>query len=379
MAGTTRQPTASAGALPARRRVAPTIAPRRRALYPRSGGVKKRRRRIKVAAATVLRGAPVTRSGPAMTSELAHALVPFFFSIAMGYFAGKSHAGNLPIVSINTMLVDYALPFALFVYTAKMPRAALASHLAPIAVITIVMLVPYFASLALSKHVFHVDASRRAVRAVTVGMPNFAAVGLPLLVAVYCESSTLTVAFAITIASVVMSPACLILLERARSAGRPRQPQAPLLAHALRNTFTRPVVVAPLAGIAFSLLGWHLPALIGQSLGLIGGTTAGLALFSTGLILAALPIRLNAEVFVALLLGHLVQPLLAWLCVRLFAVPAPLAGQLVLLAAIPCGSFGILFGLAYDIDDPTAGATLVASSVASAATLTVTIYLLRFI
>ncbi|RQS16097.1 hypothetical protein DIE07_00985 [Burkholderia sp. Bp9002] len=190
-----------------------------------------------------------------MTSELAHALVPFFFSIAMGYFAGKSHAGNLPIVSINTMLVDYALPFALFVYTAKMPRAALASHLAPIAVIAIVMLVPYFASLALSKHVFHVDASRRAVRAVTVGMPNFAAVGLPLPVAVYGESSTLTVAFAITIASVVMSPACLILLERARSAGHPRQPQAPLLARALYNTFTRPVVVAPLAGIAFSLLG----------------------------------------------------------------------------------------------------------------------------
>ncbi|KAF1040443.1 MAG: hypothetical protein GAK33_00060 [Burkholderia lata] len=69
----------------------------------------------------------------------------------------------------------------------------------------------------------------------------------------------------------------------------------------------------------------------------------------------------------------------AWFCVRLFSVPAPMAGQLVLLAAIPCGSFGILFGLGYDIDDPTAGATLVASSLLSAVTLTITISLLRFV
>jgi malonate transporter len=314
-----------------------------------------------------------------MIAEISHALVPFFFSIVAGYFAGKRNADNMPIASINKMLVDYALPFALFVYTARMPRAELVGHLVPVAVIVIFMLVPYFASLALSKYVFQVDPSRAAVRAVTVGMPNFAAVGLPLLVAVYGESSTLTVAFAITIASVVMSPACLILLERARSNGRPRQPQAQLLATALLNTFLKPVVFAPLGGIAFALIGWRLPDLIAQSLGIVGGTTAGLALFSTGLILATLPIRLNTEVFVALLLAHVLQPLLAWLCVRLFSVPAPVAGQLVLLAAIPCGSFGILFGLAYDVDDPTAGSTLVASSILSAVTLTITIYLLRYI
>ncbi|VWB34260.1 auxin efflux carrier [Burkholderia lata] len=313
-----------------------------------------------------------------MTAQLSSALVPFFFSIAMGYFAGKTNAGNMPIGSINKMLVDYALPFALFVYTAKMVRAELVSHLVPVAVIVIFMLVPYFASLVLSKHVFHVDPGRAAVRAVTVGMPNFAAIGLPLLVAVYGESSTLTVAFAITIASVVMSPACLILLERARGTERPGRPNAPPLAGALLNTFLKPVVLAPLGGMACSVLGWHLPTLIAQSLGIIGATTAGLALFSTGLILAALTIRLNLEVGVELLLGHIVQPLLAWFCVRLFSVPAPMAGQLVLLAAIPCGSFGILFGLGYDIDDPTAGATLVASSLLSAVTLTITISLLRF-
>jgi hypothetical protein len=42
--------------------------------------------------------------------EIAYALVPFFFSMAMGYLAGKLTRGAMPLSSINTMLVVYALP-----------------------------------------------------------------------------------------------------------------------------------------------------------------------------------------------------------------------------------------------------------------------------
>jgi malonate transporter and related proteins len=312
-----------------------------------------------------------------MPHEIAYALVPFLFSIAVGFFAGRISGGKLPIVSINTMLVDYALPFALFVYTTRMQRASLNSHLLPVLVLTIVMLIPYFVSLLLSRYTFKVERTRAAVRAVTIGMPNFAAVGLPLLHAVYGDASTLTVALAITTASVVMSPACLILLERAKSDGS-GQPKLHLLAKALLNTFLKPVVLAPIAGVLWSLAGLHLPDLVAQSLNIIGSTTAGLALFSTGLVLAAQPFQLNVEVFVCVALSNVVQPLLAWACTLIFAMPAAIAGQVVLLAAIPCGSFGILFGLAYDVKDPTAGTILVASSLISALSLTVTIYLLRY-
>lgn len=315
-----------------------------------------------------------------MTSEIASALIPFLFSMGAGYFAGRIKKGAMPLSSINTMLVDYALPFALFLYTAKMQRASLAQHAVLIAVLVGVMLVPYFASLLVSRFVFKSDPATAAVRAVTIGMPNFASVGLPLLRAVYGPESDLTVAIAVTTAAVVMSPAALILLERARPAApaSPNQSQGTdeLLAKALRNTFLKPVVLAPIAGVLASVCGWSLPDLLSQSLNIIGSTTAGLALFSTGLVLAAQPFKLDAQAGFGVLLSNVVQPLMALALVNLLGVPKAIAGQAILLAAIPCGSFGILFGLSYGVSDASAGTTLVASSLLSAVTLSGTIVLL---
>jgi malonate transporter len=315
-----------------------------------------------------------------MTSEIASALIPFLFSMGAGYFAGRIKQGAMPLSSINTMLVDYALPFALFLYTAKMQRASLAQHAVLIAVLVGVMLVPYFASLLVSRAVFKSDLATAAVRAVTIGMPNFASVGLPLLRAVYGPESDLTVAIAVTAGAVVMSPAALILLERARPAAPDSsnefQGTDGLLAKALRNTLLKPVVLAPIAGVLASLCGWTLPDLLSQSLNIIGSTTAGLALFSTGLVLAAQPFKLDAQAGFGIVLSNVVQPLIALALVSLLAVPKAIAGQAILLAAIPCGSFGILFGLQYGVSDASAGTTLVASSVLSAVTLSGTIVLL---
>lgn len=72
------------------------------------------------------------------------------------------------------------------------------------------------------------------------------------------------------------------------------------------------------------------------------------------------------------LLSNVVQPLIALLLVSVLSLPKAIAGQAVLLAAIPCGTFGILFGLPYGVKDTSAGTTLVVSSVLSVLTLSVT-------
>src|SRR5471032_684516 len=114
-----------------------------------------------------------------------HRFDPVLFLDGNWVFAGKVNPGRMPLSSINTMLVDYALPFALFLYTARIKPADLASHATLIAVLAVVMLAPYLISLALSRLWFRVNLGHAAVRSVTIGMPNFAAVGLPILHAVY--------------------------------------------------------------------------------------------------------------------------------------------------------------------------------------------------
>jgi hypothetical protein len=94
--------------------------------------------------------------------------------MATRFIAGEAKRGKLPIVSINAVLVDYALSFALLLDTGNMRRESL-----PIFIITISMPVPsfVFVSLAHLNSAFEVEKRLAAVRAVALGMPNFAAVG----------------------------------------------------------------------------------------------------------------------------------------------------------------------------------------------------------
>lgn len=294
--------------------------------------------------------------------------------MAAGFFAGRFSKRPMPLVTLNTMLVEYALPFSLFIYTARMNPQTLSQNGAVVAVLCMVMLLPYLVSLGLSRWVFPANLGSAAVKAVTIGMPNFASVGLPLLHALYGRDADITVAVAVTTASVVMSPAGMILLERCQPVP---EGSRGLLGKALRNAFLKPVVIAPLAGTALSISGIALPDLVAQSLGVVGNTTAGLALFSTGLVLAAQPFRLEAEVWVGAFLSNALQPMLAWGMTWLLGLPTGLASQVILLSAIPCGAFGILFGLSYGVTDRAAGTTLVVSSVLSGVTLTLTILLLH--
>ena len=73
-------------------------------------------------------------------------------------------------------------------------------------------------------------------------------------------------------------------------------------------------------------------------------------------------------------LRHLiVHPLLA--AVQMRPMNRDTARAVLLLCALPSGFFGILFGLRYGFESHVAGSTLIASSLASAATVAVALVL----
>jgi len=119
-----------------------------------------------------------------------------------------------------------------------------------------------------------------------------------------------------------------------------------------------------------------IPALADKCLSLIGAATAGSGLFLTGLILSAQPIRITREVTIGAVLKNVLQPLLALLLVWLLRLPQPIAGEAVLLIAIPAGFFGLVFGAGYGSRPAVAGSTLVVSSVASVVTLAIAVALM---
>jgi len=308
-----------------------------------------------------------------MITLVASALVPVFFVLALGYWAGwKRLVDNQQVRSLNVLVMNFTLPAALFIATAQTPRAELAEETNLIVVLAVSMWAIYAINYFLQRRVWAVGPGECSVRALTVGLPNYAAIGLPLLGSVLGPKSAVDVAIAIAAGSTLISPVTLVILA-GQKAGSQSASAAHRLAHVGLHVIRRPVVLGPVLGVAVSLAGWHLPPLSIRALNLVGQATPGAALFLTGLVLSAQPIRLDLPVFLGVLLKNLLQPLLAFAVVLLLGMTGPSARAAVLLTAIPAGFFGILFGLAHDVKSSTAGSTLALSSISAVVTLTLAI------
>jgi predicted permease len=308
-----------------------------------------------------------------MALMIAEALVPVFFVMFLGYFAGARRIiDNQHVASLNALLMTFVLPVALFVGVAQTSRSGLEENGKLFLVLVISMLVIFGITFALNHYVFRLGAGENAVQSLSVGLPNFAAVGLPLLGSVIGTGSAVSVAASVAAGSVSISPLALSVLEaRGKEAGSSAHP----IATALLHSVSKPVVIAPVAGLVVAVLGIHLNEVVSHALNLIGATAAGLACFVTGLVLSAQPLRLDANVAVGVLMKNIVLPLVACAIALALGISGEIARKAILLTALPAGFFGMLFGLNYGVRSQAIGSTLTLSYLVSVVTLTAAILL----
>lgn len=310
-----------------------------------------------------------------MTEVLLNSLVPIFAVMALGYFAGwVRDIDNRHVAELNALVMDFALPAALFVATASTPRSLLLAQWPLLLVFLLSMLILYVLSFWMQRHLFRLGQSEAAVQALTIAAPNYAAAGLALIAAVFSEADTIYVALAIATGSIVLSPLALAILEANTVSGKSPMRMGGML-RGIGCSLRKPIVFAPLTGVAFSLLGIPLVEPLKDSFQLIGKSAGGVALFLTGLILSAQTINLNANVLSGTVLKNIVHPLLAFGLILILPIDHQTARAAILLCALPCGFFGTLFSLRYRLESHLPGSTLIVSSLASIVTLPIVLVL----
>jgi malonate transporter len=270
--------------------------------------------------------------------------------------------------------MSFALPASLFVAVASAPRREMIDQ-APLALaFGICMLVLFLAWYVIARTVLAVGRPDASLQALTLAFPNLAGVALPIVGSVLGPAGIVPVAVALATGSIVVTPIALLIVEMstASPAGQAQAPAA-RIRQSLRRAVTKPVVIAPLLGGVVSFAELPLPPVAVASLGLIGQSAAGVALFLTGLILSAQPFQLNWRILGATCMADIVRPLLA-VCLTL-AIPMPpmATATVILLAAVPSGFFGILFGVTYRLDSATMGSMVTASTLVSIATMAIAI------
>ena len=304
-----------------------------------------------------------------MIQVLANSLVPIFVGLLFGYAAGLFKiVDNKDVKSLVSFLMSFALPSSLFVVIALTPRPLLWEQAEAAVVLAIVFLVVFVATYYASRKLGKETAANSAVLALTLGFPNHAGVGIPLLLAVYGAKASVTVAVGLAVGAITITPITLTILESGTSAGKTLSPAA-RIRMSLWKALRKPVFWAPVLAVLAAVVKFHMPIYLDKSLTILGDATEGTALFVTGLIVSAQRFNLNWSVGWAVLGKNVIQPALCLAIALLLGMSLEQTRFVVLLSAIPSGFFGILFGKGFDATPEVASSSLVASTGLSIFTL----------
>ncbi len=291
-------------------------------------------------------------------------ILPLFTLIALGFAAVRTgYVEPAHTRPLGDFVMKIALPTLIFDAVTGLP-AGETLNWRFIGAYAAGSLIAFGAGLWIARRVMGFDMAAGAMVGLGMAGSNSGFMGYPIALGVIGAGAAPLLAQAMVVENVLMIPLALALSARAGGAGRAAGLQA------LRSVFANPIILALMAGLAFSLAGLGLPAVLAGAVDMLAGVAPPIALFVLGATIAQLPmagVRANAGVIVA---GKLVLHPLAVLA-ALGLTPGidgwVLLGG-VIFAAAPMMSVYPLFGARAGIEMLSATALLIAV-LASFATL----------
>ena len=121
-----------------------------------------------------------------MVDILADSLIPVFAGLLVGYIAGiRKVVDNKDLRTLITFVMSFAVPCALFITIVRAPHTLLWGESRIVLVLAVTYLVTYAFTYLSARKLVRLNGADSAVLALTLSFPNAAAIGIPLLPAVY--------------------------------------------------------------------------------------------------------------------------------------------------------------------------------------------------
>ena len=246
-----------------------------------------------------------------MLHVILYAIVPIIVVMLAGFISGKKgiFTGD-DAKKFNKVVLDYALPAALFVSIVQASREMLAADLklSLIALFGIMgcFMIVYFVFLMFKKN----TGADAAVSALISGSPTIGFLGFAVLEPIF--GTTPAVALVVAIVGIVVNavgiPVGLSLMNASLEKQNPGSSKkesawAPVI-HALEQ----PVAWAPILAVIWVLVGIPWPAWLSPSFDLIKGANASMAVFSAGITLSAIKIQINWQAILGSIMKMVLMP-----------------------------------------------------------------------
>lgn len=286
-----------------------------------------------------------------MEHIILYAIVPIIVVMLAGYISGKKGVFNGDdSKKFNKVVLDYALPAALFVSIVQASREDLAKDLK----LTLVSLIGIMGCFMLVYFVFRYCFKKNtgadaAVSALISGSPTIGFLGFAVLEPIF--GTTPAVALVVAIVGIVVNavgiPVGLSLMNSSLAKSDPTKKKEsawkPVL-HALEQ----PVAWAPILAVVWVLAGIPWPKELSPSFDLIAKANASMAVFSAGITLSAIKIQINWQAILGSIMKMIVMPAVVLILGLLFHMDPFNLKMLVVAAALPPAFSGIIIADEYD-------------------------------
>jgi len=314
-----------------------------------------------------------------MVQTILSALAPIVFSLLLGFVAAwRRDFGPKEASVLNRMVLLYAVPLALFVGTVGTPRADLVQDIALAVAIFVAMVGLYALVFLLFHFVFRFSLSESVLAALTASAPAVPFMGPAILGDLFGKASAVTIAIAALIINLVVVPITILGLALGRTpAGTTGSPTTrhSAFTEKLLETVKEPIVWAPVLAFVLVLCSVRIPPVVEHGLSLFGQATSGVALFSSGIMLATYKIHIDWTALSLVLLKNIVQPALVLVGLLSLGYSAPIVPEAVLTTAIPAMPIVIVLAVQYQVLEGRASSALFLSVIGSMFTLGVFIAL----
>ena len=315
-----------------------------------------------------------------MVETVLTALAPVVVTLLLGFAAAwHQDFGAKDAAVLNRMVLLYAVPVALFVGTVGTPRGALVQDVAFAVAMCVAIVGMYALVFLFFRFMLRFSLSESVLAALAASAPAAPFMGPAILGDLLGKASAISIAIASLVINLVVVPVTIFGLGLGKTpVASPAGPTARYsgFAEKLLETFKEPMVWAPVLAFALVLCDVKIPPILGHGLSLLSHASGGVAIFASGIMLAAYKIKIDWTVSLLVLLKNVVQPALVlggllWLGYG----GGPVVAKAVLTTAIPTMPIVIVLAVQYQVAEAQASSTLFLSVIGSIVTMGVFIVL----
>lgn len=292
-----------------------------------------------------------------MERVIVDAIVPIVVVMLAGFIAGKKGAFTGEGAKVlNKVVLDFALPAALFVSIVTATREELVEDIKLSLISLIVIMACFMLVYYIYKYAFKQGGANAAIMALISGSPTIGFLGFAVLEPIFDATYGIhAVALVVAIVGIVVNavgiPVGLSLLNSAdaeqaaaKNGGKKPNPWKPVI-HAL----CQPVAWAPILAVIFVVIGipWD-GEYLNPSFDLIKKANASVAVFAAGITLSSIKFSFNWQMVMGAILKMFVMPLALLVVGIIFKMSEGNLMMMVISGALPPAFSGIIIADEYN-------------------------------